>query len=249
MGDDEKQVEHGTDTAMNPSDDNQDYDIPIINSIDDLPDEMDDETSEGIAAEAIPVEDAPESSVDPNTVKLYESKIAALTQEIEALKAQLDDRNVQYVRLGADFENFRKRTSKEREEQEERVKCATVTELLPVVDNFERARSQIKPATEAEMVIHKSYQGVYKQLVECLKRIGVSPMRAEGSPFDPNFHDAVMREQTDAYDEGVVMEELMRGYVLGERVLRHAMVKVAAAPDPVIPSEENAEASDESATD
>jgi molecular chaperone GrpE len=160
-----------------------------------------------------------------------QSTISALTQDIEALKAQVEDRTSQYMRIAADFENFRKRTQKEKEEQEQQIKCVTLKELLPVVDNFERARSQIKPQTDAEMTIHKSYQSVYKQLVESLKRIGVSPMRSEGKEFDPNLHEAVMREPTTEQPEGTVLEELVRGYVLGERVLRHAMVKVAAAPE------------------
>lgn len=167
-----------------------------------------------------------------------QATVSALTQDIEALKAQLEDRTGQYMRIAADFENFRKRTQKEKEEQEQQVKCSTLKELLPVVDNFERARSQIKPQTEAEMNIHKSYQSVYKQLVDSLKRIGVSPMRSEGKEFDPNLHEAVMREPTDEHPEGTVLEELVRGYLLGERVLRHAMVKVAAAPEPEPASQE-----------
>lgn len=174
-----------------------------------------------------PAEEAQtESLTDP------QETISALTQDIESLKAQLEDRTNQYVRIAADFENFRKRTQKEKEDLELQVKCATIKELLPVVDNFERARSQIKPQTDAEMNIHKSYQSVYKQLVESLKRIGVSPMRSEGKEFDPNLHEAVMREATHDHPEGTVLEELVRGYLLGERVLRHAMVKVAAAPEP-----------------
>lgn len=169
-----------------------------------------------------------------------QATISALTQEIEALKAQLEDRTSQYMRIAADFENFRKRTQKEKEEQEQQIKCVTLKELLPVVDNFERARSQIKPQTDAEMTIHKSYQSVYKQLVESLKRIGVSPMRSEGKEFDPNLHEAVMREATGEHPEGTVLEELVRGYLLGERVLRHAMVKVAAEPEPESPSPEAA---------
>ena len=160
-----------------------------------------------------------------------QATIAELNQSIESLKAQLEDRSTQYMRLAADFENFRKRTQKEKEEQEQQVKCSTVKEMLPVVDNFERARTQLKPQTESEMVIHKSYQGVYRQLVDAMKKLGVSAMSAEGQEFDPNLHEAVMREATDAYPEGAIMEELMRGYVLGDRVLRHAMVKVAAAPE------------------
>ncbi|MDY6897306.1 MAG: nucleotide exchange factor GrpE [Cyanobacteriota bacterium] len=153
---------------------------------------------------------------------------ASSSAEMESLKAQLDERSSQYMRIAADFENYRKRTLKEKDDLELQVKRNTITELLPIIDNFERARAQIKPQDDGEMAIHKSYQGVYKQLVDCLKRLGVSPMRPEGQEFDPNEHEAVMREPTDEYPEGTVLEELVRGYFLGERVLRHAMVKVAA---------------------
>lgn len=170
-----------------------------------------------------------------------QEEIGGLQQEIASLKAQVEDRTGQYMRIAADFDNFRKRTQKEREELEQKAKCSAISELLPVVDNFERARSHIKPQTDQEMSIHKSYQSVYKQLVDCLKRVGVAPMRSEGKEFDPGLHEAVMREATDEYPEGTVMEELVRGYLLGERVLRHAMVKVAAAPEPVVASEENAQ--------
>ncbi|MGQ4645761.1 nucleotide exchange factor GrpE [Lyngbya aestuarii] len=169
-----------------------------------------------------------------------------LKQEIEALKAQLEEQTrqsealkTQSVRIAADFENFRKRTGKEKEELEIQVKRQTISKLLPIVDNFERARSHIKPQSEGEMIIHKSYQSVYKQLVDSLKGIGVSPMRSEGQEFDPNLHEAVMREPTDEYPEGVVTEQLQRGYFMGDRVLRHAMVKVAAAMEPVLTSEES----------
>lgn len=162
-----------------------------------------------------------------------------MAQQIESLKAQVEERSNQYMRIVADFDNYRKRTQKEKEDLDLQVKRNTITELLPVVDNFERARAHIKPQNDGEMAIHKSYQGVYKQLVDCLKRLGVSPMRPEGQPFDPNFHEAVMREPTDEHPEGTVLEELVRGYILGERVLRHAMVKVAAPKEDTSSSEDN----------
>jgi molecular chaperone GrpE len=117
-----------------------------------------------------------------------------------------------------------------------------------VVDNFERARTQIKPANDGEMGVHKSYQGVYKTLVDSLKRLGVSPMRPEGQPFDPTYHEAMMRDYTDEYPEGTVIEQLVRGYVLGEQVLRHALVKVAAPKeaDPNADSSESDAPSEES---
>lgn len=179
------------------------------------------------------VEDSLKQDAAPPSAAVSDAGATALQAEVKTLKAQLEERTSQYMRIAADFENYRRRNSKERDEQEVQIKRNTITELLPVIDNFERARAQIKPQTEAEMTIHKSYQSVYKQLVDCLKRLGVSAMRAEGQEFDPNLHEAVMREPTDQHPEGTVMEELVRGYIIGDRVLRHAMVKVAAPPEPI----------------
>jgi molecular chaperone GrpE len=182
--------------------------------------------------------------------------IDALQEEIDTLKQQLEEQTQQvdaykkrYITLAAEFDNFRKRTAKEKEELETKIKGKTLMEILGVVDNFERARTQIKPANDGEMGIHKSYQGVYKILVESLKRLGVSPMRPEGQPFDPTYHEAMMREYTDEHPEGTVVEQLVRGYTLGEDVLRHALVKVAAPKetDPnAAPSEATAIPSQES---
>ncbi len=177
----------------------------------------------------------PDISYSPSESGEAEVVIQALQQEISALNERLvkqseqgDSFKEKYMRLAADFENWRKRVQKEKEDLEQQVKRNTITELLSVVDNFERARSQIKPADEGEMAIHKSYQGVYKQLVDGLKRIGVSAMRPEGQEFDPNLHEAVFREPSSEYAEGIVIDQLVRGYMLGDKVLRHAMVKVAA---------------------
>ncbi|WGT67879.1 nucleotide exchange factor GrpE [cyanobacterium endosymbiont of Epithemia clementina EcSB] len=173
-----------------------------------------------------------------------EQIIATLTQEVEVLQGKLIKEDQQsevlkkrYIALAAEFDNFRKRTEKERTELEIQVKCRTISELLSVVDNFERARGQIQPANDGELGIHKSYQGVYKNLVESLKRLGVAPMRPEGEPFNPLYHEAMLRECTNDYPEGTVIEQLVRGYLLGEQVLRHAMVKVAAptGESPVTP--------------
>ncbi len=176
----------------------------------------------------------------------WELVIDTLQQENAALKGRLEEQvkqtdqfKLQFVRNAADFENFRKRTEKEKEELEYQVKKKTITELLGVIDNFERARTQIKPTTEGETTIHKSYQGVYRLLVDSLKRIGVSAMKPEGELFDPNLHEAVMQQETNDYPENTVMEQFQRGYLLGDRVLRHAMVKVATpAEDEPMPESE-----------
>lgn len=184
------------------------------------------------------------NAVPPSENSNNAQGLAEKEQEIESLKTQVEERTSQYLRIVADFDNFRKRSQKEKDELEQQIKGNTIIELLPVVDNFERARSQLKPQTDAEMNIHKSYQSVYKQLVDCLKRLGVAPMRPEGQQFDPSLHEAVMRAPSEEA-EGTVIEELVRGYFLGDRILRHAMVKVAAPMESVITSEENSVASQE----
>ncbi len=216
----------------------------------DLTDESTPDSPEAIEVQATSAEPIEEAPVDFDALELEELEDAAptvaadqapdtvnqgllesLTAQIQVLKAQVDDRNGNYMRIAADFENFRKRTQKEKEELEDKIKCNTILELLPVIDNFERARTQLKPEGEEALTLHKSYQGVYKQFVDCLKRVGVSPMRAEGQDFDPLLHEAVLREPTADHPEGTVMDELQRGYMMGDRVLRHAMVKVAAPPE------------------
>ena len=161
-------------------------------------------------------------------VKTMQQENASLKQQLTEQIEKTESFKTQYLRIAADFDNFRKRTQKEQENLEKQAKRTTINELLSVVDNFERARTQLKPANDGEMAIHKSYQGVYKNLVDSLKRIGVSAMRPEGQPFDPNDHEAMLREATDEYPDGTVIEQLVRGYLLGDQVLRHAMVKVAA---------------------
>jgi molecular chaperone GrpE len=182
------------------------------------------ETSPPIATPVIDV-------VETEATVTSESELQSLAMKLTEISNQRDAFQSQYLRIAADFDNFRKRNSKEKEEIELRTKCATIVELLSVVDNFERARNQIKPQNDGELGIHKSYQSVYKQLVDSLKRIGVSPMRPEGQQFDPNLHEAIMRQPTEEHPEGTVMEELQRGYFLDERILRHSLVKVAAPPE------------------
>ncbi len=157
------------------------------------------------------------------------SSYASKDRECEALRSQSEESKGQYLRLAADFENFRRRTQQEKEALEVKTKISTLTELLGVVDNFERAKSQLKIEGDAETAVHNSYQGIYKDMVGRLKRIGVSPMNAKDKPFDPNLHEALLRQPTSEYPEGTVMAELVRGYMMGDRVLRHAQVQVAAA--------------------
>jgi len=164
-------------------------------------------------------------AVGPERLQQLESQLAALQAENESLRGQ-------YMRIAADFDNFRKRQSRDHDDLKLQITCTTLSEILPVVDNFDRARQQLNPQTEEAQTLHRSYQGLYRQLVDVFKQLGVSPMRVEGEPFDPNLHEAVLRQESQEHPEDMVIEELQRGYHLNGRVLRHALVKVSMGPGP-----------------
>jgi molecular chaperone GrpE len=186
-------------------------------------------TAEETQTNQTPEETTNEESVMAAVVNALQGEISKLRELLDEQTQKVEQSKKQYLTIAADFENYRKRTDKEKEEQEKRVKKQTIIELqlLPVLDNFERARTQIRPNTDGENAIHKSYQGVYKNLVDGMKKLGVLPMKPEGEMFDPQYHDAMLREPTNDHPEGTVLEQLVRGYTINEEVLRHAMVKVA----------------------
>ena len=182
-------------------------------------------TPEPAEAEAVAAPAAGAETPSADRVQQLETQLAALQAEHEQLRAQS-------LRIAADFDNFRKRQSRDHEDLKLQITCNTLSEILPVVDNFDRARQQLNPQGEEAQNLHRSYQGLYKQLVDVFKQLGVSPMRVEGEPFDPNLHEAVLRAESDDHPEDVVIEELQRGYHLNGRVLRHALVKVSMGPGP-----------------
>ena len=158
-----------------------------------------------------------------DTITNNDARLEQLEKEHETLKSQ-------YVRIAADFDNFRKRQSRDQDDLKIQLVSKTLTAILPIVDNFERARQQLKPESEEAQTLHRSYQGLYKQLVEVLKQQGVAPMRVVGQQFDPNLHEAVLREPSEEFKEDTITEELQRGYHLEGKVLRHALVKVSMGP-------------------
>ena len=158
-----------------------------------------------------------------NTITNNDARLEQLEKEHETLKSQ-------YVRIAADFDNFRKRQSRDQDDLKIQLVSKALTAILPIVDNFERARQQLKPESEEAQTLHRSYQGLYKQLVEVLKQQGVSPMRVVAQQFDPKLHEAVLREPSQEFNEDIITEELQRGYHLEGKVLRHALVKVSMGP-------------------
>jgi len=158
-----------------------------------------------------------------NTISNNDARLEQLEKEHETLKSQ-------YVRIAADFENFRKRQSRDQDDLKIQLVSKSLTAILPIVDNFERARQQLKPESEEAQALHRSYQGLYKQLVEVLKQQGVASMRVVGQQFDPTLHEAVLKEPSEDFKEDYIIEELQRGYHLEGKVLRHALVKVSIGP-------------------
>jgi molecular chaperone GrpE len=144
--------------------------------------------------------------------------IDTLQREKNALQDRL-------LRTAAEFDNYRRRMDRERRELSEYAATDILTDLLPIVDNFERALQT--PATPDTEAIRKGIELIHRQMLDVLRKRGVKPIDALGTDFDPNFHQAVIHEPSDSHREGEVMEELQRGYLIGERLLRPAMVKVA----------------------
>uniref|UniRef100_A0A0E0K2B2 GrpE protein homolog n=1 Tax=Oryza punctata TaxID=4537 RepID=A0A0E0K2B2_ORYPU len=159
----------------------------------------------------------------------------SLLSKISTLGAELTTERDRILRISADFDNYRKRVEREKLSLMTNVQGEVIESLLPVLDNFERAKTQIKVETERETKINDSYQSIYKQFIEILNSLGVEDVETVGKPFDPMLHEAIMREESVEYEEGVILQEFRKGFKLGERLLRPAMVKVSAGPGPEKP--------------
>jgi len=141
------------------------------------------------------------------------------------LQKERDDYYDRLLRKTAEFDNYRKRTERERLQLSEAAAADLIEELLPLVDDMERAL-KVETGTEADP-IRRGVELIHKQLLETLRKRGVKPIESLGADFDPHFHQAVAHEPAEGHREGEVTEEFRRGYMLGDRLLRPAMVKVA----------------------
>lgn len=144
----------------------------------------------------------------------------------EALKARIDELEDRVRRQMAEFENFRKRTDKEKAAMFETGAKSVIEKILPVVDNFERGLAAV-PEEEKGSAFVEGMNKVYKQLLTELDNMGVKPIEAVGQEFDPNFHNAVMHIEDENFGENIVAEEFQKGYTYHDTVVRHSMVKVA----------------------
>ena len=143
----------------------------------------------------------------------------------DALKDKIAELEDTTKRQLAEFENFRRRTEKEKATMFDMGAKSVIEKILPVIDNFERGLASV-PADEAEDGFYNGMNMIYKQLLGELDKIGVKPIEAKGKEFDPNLHNAVMQVQSDEFESGTVAEELQKGYTYHDSVVRHAMVSV-----------------------
>jgi len=175
------------------------------------------ETAEAAEAEEVKQE-AEDSSKKDKKKKEKKEKKDKKDEQIEELQDRVK-------RQLAEFENFRNRSEKEKASMYEMGAKSVIEKILPVLDNFERGLAAI-PEGEAESAVATGMQMIYKQMVTELENMGVKPIEAVGKEFDPNFHNAVMQTESDEYESGIVAQELQKGYLYRDSVVRHSMVSV-----------------------
>ena len=187
-----------------------------------IPIQVFDESEDEQAEEASAPEEQENEQQDP--VAALQAQIDTMTQERATLYDQL-------LRRQAEFENYRRRVDRERSETYTRARAEVLLELLPVIDNFERALASLENSGgDAESLRH-GVELIHKQFKDALTKFGLEPVESVGQTFDPHVHEAVTIEPTDKHKENTIIEEFQRGYKLGEKLLRPAKVKVASSPE------------------
>ena len=165
-----------------------------------------------------------------------EQKIEELTERVEALEEERDELNDQMLRKAAEFENYRRRMDREKKRRHESGMLEVVEPILEVLDDFERsidAAEELQETQDPESA-YESLKGgvemVFRKFRDTLETLGVEPIEAEGDPFDEELHEAMMRQPSSDVAPGTVLQEVRKGYQMGDRVIRHSRVVVAAEP-------------------
>ena len=178
-------------------------------------------------AESEDMDDIPEGEKKSWAEKMAAKKQAKQDKKADTYKekiAELEDKNKRQL---AEFENFRRRTDKEKQAMFEIGAKSVLEKILPVIDNFERGFATVDPADEEDAFV-KGMSQVYKQMMTELDKMGVKPIEAVGQEFDPNLHNAVMQVTSEEYEAGIVAQELLKGYTYHDSVIRHSMVAVVS---------------------
>lgn len=186
--------------------------------LDEMQQEIDEASAETEAEEA-------ESPDGAEVDEAAETEASDEAQQLEKLTADLKEKEERVLRLQADFENFRRRTAKEKEELSAVVTQGILKDMLPLLDNFERAMAAEAKDGEA---FQKGVEMIFTQFGEVLKKNGLEKIETEGQKFDPNFHQAVMRVQNEELEDDDIAQELQKGYMVKGRVIRPSMVQVVA---------------------
>lgn len=181
--------------------------------------------SEELNQETEKPEDAADSKEDFKTSKKEKKKKEKADKKQDALKTKIEELEDRVKRQMAEFDNFRKRTEKEKSAMFETGAKSVIEKILPVVDNFERGLAAV-PESEKGDAFVQGMEMIYKQILTELESIDVKPIEAVGKEFDPEFHNAVMQVESEEYESGIVAQELQKGYTYRDSVVRHSMVAV-----------------------
>ena len=180
---------------------------------------------ETVETETVEETEATEEKKEAKETKKADKKKAKADKKNEAMQAKIDELEDRVKRQMAEFENFRKRTDKEKAMMFETGAKSVIEKILPVVDNFERGLATI-PEDDENSAFANGMKMIYKQMMDELDKLGVKPIEAVGQEFDPNFHNAVMQVESEEYESGVVAQEFQKGYMYKDTVVRHSMVAV-----------------------
>ena len=186
------------------------------------------ETTEAEASESgEQAEDTEESESEDGQEAPVDGKKGFFKKKKDKKDEQIEELNDKLKRQMAEFDNFRKRTEKEKTQMYDMGAKSIIEKILPVIDNFERGLAAV-PEEQREDVFVVGMDKVYRQMLTELDASGVKPIEAVGQEFDPNFHNAVMQVESEEYDSGVVAQELQKGYMYKDSVVRHSMVAVVS---------------------
>ncbi len=181
--------------------------------------------TEEAAAEEKTEDTAAGAEAEPQDKKSFFSRNKKSDKEKAGMQEKIDSLEDRVRRQMAEFDNYRKRTDKEKEQMFSMGERSVIEKILPIVDNFERGFDTVEEADKDDAFV-TGMQKIYSQLIKQLEALGVKPIEAVGKEFDPNLHNAVMQVESKDYETGVVAQELQKGYMYHDQVLRHSMVAV-----------------------
>jgi molecular chaperone GrpE len=179
------------------------------------------------AAEAVDANAETTTNAEAEVMDHEVEVVDANATELQGLRKLADDNHERYMRVQADYDNFRRRSRLEKEDFAKYASLKLIEQLLPIVDNFERALAASQQAKDYDALI-KGIEMTAKQLDQVLESEGLKSIESVNQPFNPEFHQAIMQVESDDHEEGIILEEIQKGYMLKDKVIRPAIVKVSS---------------------